>query len=100
MGNFKGGLQPFKHQPHKIVKHTQAIRWQQLTHFLNVLDHFVRLALKELTIEIFAAAPKIITTVDQYSLKCSMLVLPTVRFLKSLFFLTNAQGCVLMKSNS
>ena len=35
-------------QPHKMVKHTQTIRWQQPTNCLSVLDHFVGLALKEL----------------------------------------------------
>ena len=39
---------PFKCQPHKMVKHTQTIRQQQLlpTNWLGVFDHFVRLALK------------------------------------------------------
>ena len=31
-----------------MVKHTQAIRWQQPTSCLSVFDHFVELALKEL----------------------------------------------------
>ena len=33
----------------KMVKHTQTIRWQRPTNFLNVFGHFVRLALKGLT---------------------------------------------------
>ena len=41
-------FQPFKHKPHKMVKLTQTIRWQQPTIFLSVFDHFVRLALKVL----------------------------------------------------
>ena len=35
---------------HKMVKHTQAIRWQQPTNCLSVFDHFVGLALKGLNI--------------------------------------------------
>ena len=31
-----------------MVKHAQAIRWQQLTNCLNVFDYFVGLALKGL----------------------------------------------------
>ena len=44
-------LEPFKRQPHKIVKHTQltqTIRWQKLKNCLSVFDHFVGLALKGL----------------------------------------------------
>ena len=41
----------FKHQPHKMVKHTQTIRWQQLTNCFSVFDHFVGLALKRLFID-------------------------------------------------
>ena len=39
-----------RRQPHKMVKHTQTISRQQPTNFncLNVLDHFVGLALKGL----------------------------------------------------
>ena len=37
-----------KRQPHKMVKHTQTIRRQKSTNCLNVFDHFVGLALKEL----------------------------------------------------
>ena len=32
-----------------MVKHTQTIRWQQLTNCLSVFDHFVKLALKVLS---------------------------------------------------
>ena len=32
-----------------MVKHTQPIRQQQPTNYLKVFDHFVGLALKELT---------------------------------------------------
>ena len=39
----------FKRQPHKMAKHTQAIRRQQQTSCLSVFDHFVRLALKGLS---------------------------------------------------
>ena len=39
---------PLKRQSHKMVKHTQAIRWQQPTKCLSVFDHFVKLALKGL----------------------------------------------------
>ena len=39
---------PFTYQPHKMVRHTQIISWQQLTIILSVFDHFVGLALKGL----------------------------------------------------
>ena len=39
---------PFKRKPHKMVKHTQTIRWQQLINCLSVFNHFVGLALKRL----------------------------------------------------
>ena len=39
----------FTRQPHKMVKHSQTIRRQQTTNCLCVFDHFVGLALKELT---------------------------------------------------
>ena len=42
----------FKRQPLKMVKHTQAILRQQPTNCLSVLDHFVGLALKELSLYI------------------------------------------------
>ena len=42
-------LNPFKHQFHKIIKHTQTIRRQIADElFLSVFDHFVGLALKGL----------------------------------------------------
>ena len=41
--------EPFKRQHHKKVKHTQIIPRKQLTNCLSVFDHFVGLALKELT---------------------------------------------------
>ena len=37
--------QPFKRQPQKMIKHTQAIRWLNC---LSVFDHFLGLALKGL----------------------------------------------------
>ena len=37
-----------KCQPHKIVKYTQAIRRQQPTNCLSVIDHIVGLVLKKL----------------------------------------------------
>ena len=40
--------QPFKSQPHKMIKHTQKIRRLLPTNCLSVFDHFVRLALKGL----------------------------------------------------
>ena len=40
--------QPFKRQPHKMVKHTQIIPLQKSTNRLSVFDHFVGLALKGL----------------------------------------------------
>ena len=43
---FKSDLNVFKCQPHKMGKHTQTIRRQQLTNFLSVFDHFVGLAPK------------------------------------------------------
>ena len=36
----------FKRQPHKMVKHNQAICREQPTNCLSVFDHFVRLVLK------------------------------------------------------
>ena len=39
-----------KGQPHKMVKHTQTIRWQQATNCLSVFDHFVGVVLKELNV--------------------------------------------------
>ena len=36
-----------KHQPHKMVRHTQTIR-RQIFDKLSVFDHFVELALKGL----------------------------------------------------
>ena len=44
--------QPFDRQPHKMVKHTQAIRPQQPTNCLSVFDHFVGLVLKGLTVNL------------------------------------------------
>ena len=41
-------VNPFKHQPHKIVKHTQTIRRQQPANWV-CFDHFVELALKGLS---------------------------------------------------
>ena len=41
-------FQPFKRQPHKMVKRTQTIHQQKPTVCLNMFDHFVGLALKEL----------------------------------------------------
>ena len=38
----------FKRQPHKMVKHTNTTRRLLRTYRLNVLDHFVGLALKEI----------------------------------------------------
>ena len=43
------GLLTFKHQPHKMVKHTQTNRLLLPTNCLSVSDHFVGLALKGLT---------------------------------------------------
>ena len=39
-------FRPFNRKPHKMVKHTQTIRWQQETDCLSVFGHFVALALK------------------------------------------------------
>ena len=36
----------FKRQPHKMVKHTQTIRWLLPTNCLSVFDYFVELVLK------------------------------------------------------
>ena len=38
----------FKCPPQKMVKHSQPIRWQQVTNYLSVLDHFLGLALRAL----------------------------------------------------
>ena len=42
----------FIHQPHKVVKHTQAIQRQKPTNCVSMSDHFVRLALKELSMSL------------------------------------------------
>ena len=42
-------INPLSINPKKMVKHTQIIRWQRPTNCLSVFDHFVVLALKELT---------------------------------------------------
>ena len=41
-------FQPFKRQPHKMVKHTQKIHRLLPANWLSVFDHFVGLALKGL----------------------------------------------------
>ena len=41
-------FKPFKHQPHKMVKHTQTIHRQKLTNCLSVFYRLVGLALKGL----------------------------------------------------
>ena len=41
--------QPFKRQPHKMDKNTQAIRRQKPMKCLSVFDYFVGLAIKRLT---------------------------------------------------
>ena len=43
---------PFKHQPHKMVKHTKTNRRQQPTNGLSVFNRFVGLALKGLRCDI------------------------------------------------
>ena len=40
----------FKHEPHKMDKHIQAIRQLLPTNCLSAFDYFVRLGLKEITI--------------------------------------------------
>ena len=44
----RSSKQLFKHQPHKMVKHTHTICQLLPTNCLSVLDHFVELALKGL----------------------------------------------------
>ena len=44
------GTLPFKHKPHKTVKHTQTICRRQPKRCLGVFDHFVVLALKGLSL--------------------------------------------------
>ena len=41
--------EPYKCQPHKTVKHIQAMGRQQPTNYLSVFDHFMEFALKEFT---------------------------------------------------
>ena len=43
---------PFKHQPRKMVRHTQTICRRQMTNCFSVFDHFVGLAFKELLLVI------------------------------------------------
>ena len=52
--NYLHSTLTFKRQPHKMVKHAQTIRWQQPTNCLSVFDHFLGLALKGLTLNIFS----------------------------------------------
>ena len=44
--NYQKILATSKRQPHKMIKYTQIIRWQQPTNCLSESDHFVGLALK------------------------------------------------------
>ena len=46
----KHAIYHFKRQPHKMVEHTQTICRLLPTIYLIVLDNFMRLALKELTL--------------------------------------------------
>ena len=39
-----------KRQAHKMVKHTQTIRWLKSTNYLSVFEHFVGLTLKGLNL--------------------------------------------------
>ena len=41
-------INPLSAKPHKMIKHTQTIRWLLPTNRLNVFDHSVGLALKVL----------------------------------------------------
>ena len=41
----------FKHQSHKMVKHTQTVRRQFADELFECVDHFVGLAHKEIIIE-------------------------------------------------
>ena len=41
-------IYPFKRQPQKMVKDTQAICWQKTTNYLSVFDPFVGLPIKGL----------------------------------------------------
>ena len=43
----------FKHQPHKMVKHTQTIYRLLPTDCLSLSDHFVALAFKGLNVIVF-----------------------------------------------
>ena len=43
-------LSPFKHQPQKLVKHTQTVRWLLPTNCLSVFDYFVGLAFQGLNL--------------------------------------------------
>ena len=46
-----------KRQPHKMVKHTQPVRWLLPTNCLSVFDHFMGLALKGLSTSIYFLNP-------------------------------------------
>ena len=50
INNFKFA-QPFKPQPHKMVKHTQTFCRSNPTSCLSAFGHFVGLTLKELILE-------------------------------------------------
>ena len=41
--------EPYKCQPHKMVKHIQTMGRQEPTNYLSVFDHFMKFALKEFT---------------------------------------------------
>ena len=47
-GHLLDVFKPFKHEPHKMVKHPQTIRWLLPTNCLGVFNHFGGLALKGL----------------------------------------------------
>ena len=58
--------QRFKHQTHKMVKHTQKICRLFSTNCLIVFDHFVRLALNKFTAEGFSETRPFIMHVSKH----------------------------------
>ena len=49
--------EPLKHQPHKMVRHTQTIRRLLVANCLSFFDHLVGLTLKRLIIIRFVQLP-------------------------------------------
>ena len=71
---------PIKRQPHKMVKHTRTTRRQFADDSFSLFDHFVGLALKELSRKLYAwytpiySSQKTTTTTPANQFTCKFLV--------------------------